>query len=217
MRVLLFPNLLLRAGIVLVAILIAVYSQWGAAPSTAHFADAWLRDCFIRLQAVDTPQARILLVDIDETSLARYPWPWPRARLAELTENLLASGARGVALDILQEKPADAGGDRRIAMLAQHGPVVLAQLFDYGERAQALRGGLLAGGWLARGAPDQDVTQAAPAHGFIANHAGLALAAHVGNIGIVPDPDGVVRHVPMLSEDEPTSTRRPAISPGATA
>ncbi|GGY08072.1 hypothetical protein GCM10007386_43200 [Pseudoduganella dura] len=36
-----------------------------------------------------------------------------------------------------------------------------------------------------------------PAHGFIANHPGLAAARHVGNIGVVPDADGILRRVPM--------------------
>ncbi len=37
------------------------------------------------------------------------------------------------------------------------------------------------------------------ASGYIANHAGLAGAAHVGNIGFVPDPDGVLRRLPLLT------------------
>ena len=164
------------------------------APSTGHFADEWLRDRFINLQAVSTPESRILVVDIDETSLARYPWPWPRARIAELVEDLLANGARGVALDILQEKPADAAGDLRMAALAQHGPLVLAQLFDYGERPQALRGGHLSGG-----VPVKAAGQAVVAQGFIANHAALAQVARAGNIGFTPDPDGTLRRVPMYT------------------
>lgn len=188
----LLPSIsLVRAGIALAAVLLGVWSQWPAARS-AHLTDAWLRDRFIKLQAVNTPETRILVVDIDETSLARYPWPWPRARLAELVEALLAGGARGVALDILQEKPADAGGDLRIAQLAQHGPLVLAQLFDYDARPQALRGGQLMGG-----TPVAAAGQAAVARGFIANHAGLAQSAHSGNIGVRPDPDGTLRQVPM--------------------
>ncbi|MBC7859673.1 MAG: CHASE2 domain-containing protein, partial [Burkholderiaceae bacterium] len=123
-----------------------VWSQWLATPAPARFADEWLRDRFINLQTVDTPESRILVVDIDESSLAANPWPWRRERLAELVEILLSNGARGVALDILQEKPADTKGDLRLALLAQHGPVVLAQLFDYAVRQQGLRGGALIGG-----------------------------------------------------------------------
>ena len=185
---------LLRAGIALAAIFLTAWSQWTGTTSTAHFADEWLRDRFINMQTVSTPEPRILVVDIDETSLARYPWPWPRARLAEMVEILLAGGARGVALDILQEKAADAAGDLRMAALAQHGPVVTAQLFDYAKRAQALRGGQLSGG-----VPAKAAGQAVVAHGFIGNHAALAQVARAGNIGVTPDQDGVLRRVPMYT------------------
>jgi adenylate cyclase len=186
---------LLRAGIALAAILLTAWSQWLAAPATVRSADEWLRDRGIALRAVATPEQRILVVDIDEGSLAKYPWPWPRTRLAELIETLLAGGARGVALDILQEKPADAAGDARMAMLAQHGPVVLAQLFDFARQPLPLRGGQLVGG-VAGAAPG------VPAHGYLANHAGLARAAHTGNIGVVPDADGTLRWVPMYATFE---------------
>lgn len=199
------PAQLLRAGIALAAVFLTVWSQWPGASSPARFADEWLRDRFVVMQAARTPENRILVVDIDETSLARYPWPWPRARLADLVELLLAGGARGVALDILQEKPADAGGDRRMAMLAQHGPVVLAQLFDYEMRPQPLRTGHLMGG-----TPVAVAGSIAVAHGFIANHAGLAQAAHIGNIGVRPDPDGVVRRLPMQTFFE--GQRYPALA-----
>ena len=157
-----------------------------------HVGDEWLRDRFVRLQANNNFENRILVVDIDEASLADQPWPWSRDRIAEMIERLLANGAKGVALDILQEKPADAGGDARMTMLAMHGPVVLAQMFDYAARTPALATGRLGGG-----TPTATPDGAVPATGYIANHAGLAQSRYFGNIGIVPDPDGVLRRVPM--------------------
>ncbi len=174
------------------ALFLTVYSEWLPAPSTAHFANEWLRDRFISMQAVATPESRILVVDIDETSLTRYPWPWPRARLAELVEILLADGARGVALDILQEKPQDAEGDLRMQMLARFGPVVVAQLFDYQERVQPLHSGMLSGGIAVDSAGGS-----APAYGYIGNYPALAQVAQIGNIGVRLDSDGVLRFVPM--------------------
>lgn len=45
---------------------------------------------------------KIVLVDIDEASLARFhQWPWPRFLLAELTRRLHGAGARVVAFDIV--------------------------------------------------------------------------------------------------------------------
>ncbi|UMR31014.1 CHASE2 domain-containing protein [Massilia sp. MB5] len=183
---------LLRGCIAVLAIALCAWPQWSAAPAATHLGDEWLRDHIVRLQASAEPEKRILVVDIDEASLARQPWPWPRSRIADMVELLLAGGARGVALDILQEKPADAAGDGRMAVLAAHAPLVLAQMFDYLPRAQPLQGGRLGGG-TARGTPGEAV----PASGFIGNHEGLAGAHHVGNIGVQTDADGVLRHVPM--------------------
>jgi adenylate cyclase len=182
---------MLRSLVAVVVVIIGAWPQFDHAPDALRASGEWLRDRFIRMGAQDLPDRRILVVDIDETSLAEQPWPWPRARLADLVEVLLQHGARGVALDILQEKPADAEGDARLAMLASHGPVVLAQMFDF-QRGSALHGGQLAGG-----VPAAAPGSAVPAYGYIANHDGLAHARHVGNIGVVPDVDGVLRQVPM--------------------
>ena len=197
-------NALARSGLALAALLITAWFQWDQT-GVAQRGNDLLRDRYLQWQADRRPESRILLVDIDESSLARYPWPWPRARMADMVEALVADGARGVGLDILQEKPADAAGDARMAMLARHAPLVMAQLFDFGRREEPLRIGTLAGGVPAA---HED---ALPAHGYIANHAGLAGSAHFGNIGVVPDPDGVLRQVPMFTRyagrDYPTLSR----------
>ncbi|MRW92606.1 CHASE2 domain-containing protein [Duganella sp. FT80W] len=195
-----------RSLIAVVAVLLCALPQWPAAPDWSRWGGEWLRDRFVRLQATDLPDQRILVVDIDESSLARYPWPWSRSRLADLVELLIEGGARGVALDILQEKPADAEGDARLAMLAQHGPLVLAQMLDYQPRALPLRGGLLGGG--SNAAAPADAPQAT---GYIGNHAGLKQSRYFGNIGVLPDSDGVLRQLPLLSRYQnqtyPTLTR----------
>jgi adenylate cyclase len=188
---------LLRLGISVIAVMLTVWVQWSAQPAPARLADEWLRDRFISLQAVATLETRMLVVDIDESTLARYPWPWTRSRQAELVERLVQLGARGVALDIVMVKPGDPAGDARMAMLAEHGPLVLAQLFDYNRAGEPLRAGQLIGG-------DLLVTGAGlpRASGYLANHAGLARSAHAGNIGVVPDSDGTVRRIPMHTEFE---------------
>ena len=160
----------------------------------------WLRDAFVRMQATDAPDQRVLVVDIDEASMAASgPWPWPRERIAELVETLLTHyEARGVALDIVLPDPplaADAPGDQRLGLLSRHGPVVLAQAFDYdpaGTRPQQIRegqpGGAVAG-----------YTGGVPATGHIANHPGLAEGSKIGTIGFVPDADGALRRIPLVT------------------
>ncbi|WP_371875626.1 CHASE2 domain-containing protein [Duganella aceris] len=183
----------LRRVIACAALLLAVCGQWPQSGLAWTGADEWLRDQLIRRQASVQTEQRLAVIDIDETSLAAAgPWPWPRERIASMIEQLLgAYGARGVALDLVLPEPADAGGDARLAMLSQHGPLVLPQAFDYNGN-MPLRVGRLSGGNAARRSDD-----AVAASGYIANHAGLARAAHIGNIGFVPDPDGVIRRLPM--------------------
>jgi adenylate cyclase len=183
---------ILRGLIALVALAIGGWLQWHDGPAFTAAANEWLRDKTIQLQAKTAPERRVLVIDIDESSVAQLPWPWPRARIADLVELVLADGARGVALDILLEKPADTSGDMRLAMLASHGPVVLAQMFDYLHDAAPLASGRLIGGRPAR------ATAGTPsAHGYLANHATFAVARHAGNIGVLPDADGTLRRLPM--------------------
>lgn len=188
----------MQALISVFAFLLCVYAQ--SETGAWAFGNEQLRDVFLRMQVSFAPEPRVLVVDIDETSTARLgPWPWPRDRVADLVETLLADyGVRAVALDILFENAADPAGDARLAALARHGPVVLAQAFDF----QANRPVPLRQGVLAAALPADSVPAAAKATGYIANHAGLAAAARVGNIGFIPDPDGVLRRIPLYTAFE---------------
>lgn len=186
-----------RIVIALAALALTVLAQWGPGADSSLFGNELLRDAFVRARATTAPEPRVLVVDIDESSLAQLgPWPWPHARIADLVEILLSRyEARGVALDILLPDAGEPAGDARLAALARHAPLVLAQAFDYDfgqTRPQPLRAGTLAGAVRA-GAP------AVPATGYIANHAGLAQARNVGNIGFIPDSDGVLRRIPLLT------------------
>lgn len=48
----------------------------------------------------------VVIVDIDEESLARYgQWPWPRYRLSQLLGKIADSGASSIALDMILAEP----------------------------------------------------------------------------------------------------------------
>ncbi len=193
------PLALARAAIGAVAVLLAVWAQWPAPPGVSRLANEWLRDQLVRLQASSAPEPRVLVVDIDEPSLAELgPWPWPRERLADLVEKLLTTyKARGVALDIVLPSAGNGNGDQRLALLARHAPVVLAQAFEYNSVGARLRDGRLGG------ASQPASGRGVPASGYIANHPALAAqAAHIGNIGFIPDEDGVLRRVPLHTSFE---------------
>jgi adenylate cyclase len=180
-----------------VALLLTAWFQWGNTGGLAFTANEWLRDAFIRLQVTDAPEPRVLVVDIDEASLAKEgPWPWPHERLADLIETLLTRyTARGVALDILLPEHGSKEGDTRLALLARHGPVLPAQAFDFDfahTRPAPVRTGTLGGAVT-------DYASGIEATGYIANFPELAESPHVGAIGFIPDADGALRRLPLIS------------------
>lgn len=151
------------------------------------------RDALTALAASSEPVAGVVVIDIGEESLkALGMWPWSRARLADLVEELVGPlGARGVALDMVLPEAADAAGDARLASLAAHAPLTLAQVLDFADRPASITIGTPAGGKSAAMAPPT----IAQAGGYVANHAGLRRARCVGHIGVRPDADGVLRRV----------------------
>lgn len=182
----------IRAGIALLACALALFVEWQR-PEFIVRLDEGLRDSFVRLSADRQPDDRLVVIDINEASLSEIgPWPWPRQRVVDLVEILLSTyGARAVGLDIVFPEPGDVQGDARLASLAAHAPLNLAQIFDYTPRHPEILQGTLAGGLIP-----QPHVGSVSAYGYIANHAGLAGARCIGNIGYLPDADGVLRHTP---------------------
>jgi signal transduction histidine kinase/CHASE2 domain-containing sensor protein len=71
----------------------------------------------------------VVAVLIDDRAVDRYgPLPWPRDRLAKLVTELEASGARGLAIDLLLVGPAET--DSALADALVGIPSVLAAAFD---------------------------------------------------------------------------------------
>jgi adenylate cyclase len=188
----------LRWLIALAAVLLAVWTQWGPLPGNSFLPGEWVRDAFLRIRVSTQEESRVLVVDVDEASLARLgPWPWPRERIADLIEMLLTRyEARGVALDIMLPESTDSAGDTRLALLARHGPVVPLQAFDFNRtRELQVRVGKLGG---AVASP----LRGPRATGYIGNYPALAAAPHVGAAAYITDGDGALRRVPLLTEFE---------------
>lgn len=193
------------AGIALLAFLLALFVEWQR-PAFVVRVDEGLRDTFLRWTADKHPENRLTVIDIDEQALNEIgPWPWPRQRMADLTEILLGTyHARAVGLDIVFVEPRDAQGDARMASLAADAPLTLAQIFDYTPRDPAILQGQLVGGMRASQPTKQQPNGygSLNAYGYMANHAGLAGVRCIGNIGYQPDPDGVLRHTPARTRFE---------------
>ena len=155
-----------------------------------------------RATATPTDERRLIIVDIDERSLAEVgPWPWPRATQSSLMQAVADAGARQQVFDVVF---ADSRPDDGLLLKAiqKHRPV-LAQVFAL-EQGGTPSTGQVSGAldWTTCPAPFAQAT------GFIAN-LGLFSSAqaeaadtskiqkpYVGHITPRISEDGVVRHQP---------------------
>ncbi len=88
----------LATGLVTLAIMLGLYLLQ---PAMLRQLDRQSYDLFLRLTAGGTPPPGIVIVDIDEKSIADFgQWPWPRYLVAALLANLTEAGAAGIGLDI---------------------------------------------------------------------------------------------------------------------
>lgn len=163
--------------------------------------------------------APVRIVDIDDASLARLgQWPWPRTRLAELTRRLQDAGAAAISFDVIFAEP-DRTSPEAMLRLWQPGAALrdgIAALPDHDAvfAASIGRGGVVLGHAMTRtGKPPAVLVRpwrqvdVGPSplpflHPFQGSVTALPAlqqaAAGNGAITFVPDPDGVVRRVPML-------------------
>jgi signal transduction histidine kinase len=165
------------------------------------------------------PASPVRIVLVDEESLARIgPWPWPRTVHAELLDRLSAAGARTVALDFVFPQPDRTSPARLIERLPQTPEVKRLAAASGGmpdhDRifAAALRRGPAALGYAFgsdAGAPPPTAgfgVSGPDPTGFLADMGGAttsiaplaAAASGAGSFSVFPEPDGVVRRVPLL-------------------
>ena len=161
----------------------------------------------------------IILVDIDDKSIAEEGrWPWPRKKLAELTTQLNALGAKVIVFDltfpeievniveeilqesrepipILETMKAKFDYDELFAESLSQGTCVLGFAF----KVQKEEEGVLPPPLMSI-APDLAEQLGIPnLRGYIANIPKLQSAAKNGGfINASPDPDGVLRFSPLL-------------------
>lgn len=145
-----------------------------------------LYDRFVRSQSTDRPPApNVVVVAIDEPSFAEIgmPWPWPRSLHAALVDQLVRSGARTIAFDIIFDVPA-------------------ANVEDDGELAAAIaRAGNVILGADRTVIQDRgyDLTQWSEPIARLAD-----VATGVGVVQIPYDPDSVLRRALLLYEGRPS-------------
>jgi adenylate cyclase len=190
---------------VLLAALLALYR-----PAAFAGLDAGVYDTVVRMTSTRPPAGRIVIIDVDERSLAKFgQWPWKRDLIALLIDTLRKDGAAVVALDIMFPEadryvgPGDPfRSDAVLAATLRQGRVVLSYGFTF-------EGGLEESDCVlhpvhAALVQPADVLDHAPYfHGSGAVCTLPALAEAAGSSGFMnaaPDPDGILRRAPLLIE-----------------
>jgi HD-GYP domain-containing protein (c-di-GMP phosphodiesterase class II) len=184
--------------------------------------DAAVYDTVVRSVSTRPPGNRVVIVDVDERSLADVgQWPWRRDVVGELIERLRALGASTIALDIVfaeSDRYDELGEgvvrssanhrvapDERLARTLRDGRVVIgyAMTFDGGRRAQERCVLHPVGLALVHPPGETDSTPFFRATGAVCALPILATAAGAsGFLNAAPDADGILRRVPLLVELE---------------
>lgn len=89
------------------------------------------RDLALRV-IPERPATYTVVVAIDERSLKRGPWPWPRAELATIVDRCASAGARAVVFDILLSDPRE--GDEVLAASMRKLPTAAVSVLVEGEQ-----------------------------------------------------------------------------------
>ena len=96
-------------------VVIFVFTLFLLAPEFLKAIEAKLYDLHFTLRGVRNPGDQVVIVAIDEKSLAAIGrWPWPRSVLADLVRKLSEAEAKVIALDILLSEP-EVSGELHVA------------------------------------------------------------------------------------------------------
>lgn len=163
--------------IILVSASVALLVVWRA-PGLELYARDWL----MRWRGPLPPAEELLIVAIDERSLARFGrFPWPRSLMAEVLNKLGAAQPKAVALDVLYSEATNETEDRALAAaVARVGKVIVAaqltETYNEAQEPQAV--------WLR---PLPELARA---------------AAGIGHVNIASGFDGVARALTLRQADD---------------
>ena len=90
-------------GLLVLALVIGV--SMTRPPALAHLSNL-VFDSYQRLEPREEAGAPVVVVDIDERSIAKIgQWPWPRTTVAALVDRLGQLGAASIAFDMVFPEP----------------------------------------------------------------------------------------------------------------
>jgi CHASE2 domain-containing sensor protein len=194
------------AGLVptLIVALLSVYR-----PASLVDLERSVYDTLVRATRLQPPDGRIVIVDVDERSLSAVgQWPWRRDIVGNLIDRLREMGARTVALDMIfaesdrYETPGFSS-DAALATALQAGGVIVGYALTFDSAGKGLNACVqhpLGLAIIRRGDEDAEgpffrATGAICSLPALTNAAGKS-----GFLNAAPDPDGILRRVPLLLE-----------------
>lgn len=155
-------------------------------------------DMFAQWTGRGRPSDRIVILEVDEASLAQYGrWPWPRDRIALLVSKVLDYGADTVALDMIFAEP-DSTDDALVSAIKSRKVVIGFQFGFQPGAAESTVCSLHPSFLLNPGPEGIGVFRASSA--LCSLSAITQSAAATGFLNAAPDSDGVLRRVPLLIE-----------------
>jgi adenylate cyclase len=179
--------------------------------------DAAAYDALLRSTTPRGPAGRIVIVDIDERSLASVgQWPWRRDVVGHLITSLRDAGASAIALDVIFAETDRRGGstetdrpestaaptDRALADVVRDSGAVLGYGLTFDPGGPSGTGCVhhplpLA---IVQAPGEQDAEPYFNAAGAVCNLPLLAEAAtRSGFLNAVPDTDGILRRAPVIA------------------
>ena len=197
-------------GILTQKIKLALLSPWLVLFTLALLLTVKLQDPFLvetaRLKFYDylmlseqKQSEQIVVANIGEKAIEKYgQWPFPRKVHAQILSDIYGGGAALVGSTILMPEPDRMGTDRALADTLKKHPVVLSQtVTDSCKPSRILPTGVAVIG-------DGQPSEFLPQYPCVLSNIEILQAAAVG-VGItstLPEPDGVVRRVPLLSQSD---------------
>ncbi|HEY9095076.1 MAG TPA: CHASE2 domain-containing protein, partial [Hydrogenophaga sp.] len=127
-----------RIAVTLLPLILAVLNAVGVLPmDVLQRLDEWAYDARLRATMPSTRDERVVIVDIDEKSLAEVGrWPWGRDRVARLVDRLFDEQKIAVlGVDTVFAEPDDSGGLAQLRRLAQG---ELANQPGFAQRVESL-------------------------------------------------------------------------------
>jgi adenylate cyclase len=189
--------------------LLAVTTLVVLRPASLARLDDSVYDIVLRSAPTTAPDHRVAIVYVDDRSLTSIgQWPWRRDVVARLITRLRDAGASAIALDIIfaerdRDEQPGSSPDGVLAGVLRDGRVILGYGLTFDAAPRAKNNCVFHPVGVAMLQPSDDTTYEPLFHatGAVCNLPALANAvAASGFLNAAPDPDGILRRVPLLAE-----------------